>query len=353
MKKVIVLLSCSVLLASFVGLEQLLDPYWAGFELVVQRHQDMLDRNAHFFNPWQYRILSTYLLETAIQVWEKFPTSHIATPTFLQDKGIILSIHLPYILVKWILLVSLFYFSTHYFRVQGIHSLRFQILGIWIMAFFLFPAQFSAGLSLDIYLEAIFYLLAAICILRRKWGWLPLICLFAVLNRESSGFIPLMLLVTYLFNKPSESKSIGLSYFKTKFTPRNKEILIVLLSSITYIGGFIALRVYFGYPPARSVYGNQSFSDFFTWNLSQPTTYFQVLRSFTLLPLFALWSYTRWPKFLKLWGWLILPAWLILHFGHAVVRETRLFLVPVSLILIPGFLWTFRSAGKHIEEVTI
>ena len=351
MKKVIVLLSCSVLLASFVGLEQLLDPYWAGFELVVQRHQDMLHHEAHFFNPWQYRILSTYLLESAIQIWEKIPASNITTPTFLQEKGIILSIHLPYIWVKWTLLVVLFYIAASYFRIQGINSVKLQILGIWIMAFFLFPAQFSAGLSLDIYLEAIFYLLAALCILRKKWGWLPLICLFAVLNRESSGFIPLLLLITYLFNESPDSKDKGLSYEKSQLSLRNKGILIFLLSSITYVGGFIALRAYYGYPPAKSVYGNQSFWDFLTWNLGQPTTYFQMLRSFTLLPLFALWFYPRWPKFLKLWGWLILPPWLILHLGHAVVRETRLFLVPVGLILIPGLLWALQSEKKRKEVV--
>lgn len=339
------LVGCTFLLTCYVIGEQLLDPNWAGFEIVVQRHRDMLNREAYFYNPWQYRILSTYLMEGVLNIWEKVAPAHLSTPEILTEQNIELSHHLPFIAVKGALVYGIFLLSLSYYSALGIARFPYRLLGIWLIAFFMYPAQFSAGLSLDIYLETLFYLGGALLILNKKETWLPLLCVGAALNRESSGFIPFMLLAYYWVQQKS---LFLLSPFKSN---------MFLLSCLAYVGVFIGLRIYFGYPPTRSVYGNQHFFDFFSWNLSQPTTYYQFLRSFTLIPLLAIWSFPKWPPLLRTWAYLILPVWILLHMGHAVVRETRLFLIPVSLILIPGILWGFQShteveKGKPPTEPT-
>ena len=338
MKKVIGLTGCAILLTCFVIGEQLLDPNWAGFEIVVERHQDMLNQSAYFYNPWQYRILSPYLMEGVLQVWKTLSPPSLPTPEILRTQHIELSRDLPFILVKWAMVLGIFLLSIPYYRSLGIIRTRYQLLGIWLVAFFLFPAQFSAGLSLDIYLETLFYLAAALLMLNEKHVWLPLVCVCAALNRESSGFIPFMLFTYYWVQQ------------KTLLPLPSFKISVFLLCCAAYLGVFIGLRWYFGYPPGRSVYGNKTFYDFFSWNLSQPTTYYQLLRSFTLIPLLAAWSFPKWPSLLRTWAYLLLPAWILLHFGHAVVRETRLFLVPVCLILIPGILWGLQSLPQKGDE---
>ncbi|MEM9718409.1 MAG: hypothetical protein AAGA10_04150 [Bacteroidota bacterium] len=349
MNKVGVLYGSIFLLTGYVLLEQFFDPYWAGFDLVVQRHQDMLNHTAKFYNPWQYRIFSTYLVEAFLNIWRTLPFQEMATPNFLGEKGIQLSTHLPFILVKAGLLFLFFRLSVSYLDQMGIHSLRLKILGIWLLSFYLYPAQFSADLSLDVYIEAIFYLLAMISLLNNSWAWIPLITLFAAFNRESSGFIPLLILVFH-FSPFSRQNLPGtfLGNIFTSITLKEKSIQTFVLSCIIYIGVFIGLRIYFGFPAPQTVYGNHSFLDFFSWNLMQPTTYYQWIRSFTLLPFFALWFYPKWPTFLKMGFWVMVPLWLVIHFGHGIVRETRLFLVPTSLFLIPGILWGI-SSSKYPE----
>ena len=351
MKKVGILYGCVLFMTGYVLLEQLLDPYWAGFELVVERHKDMLNRSPEFYNPWQYRILSTYVMEGFLNIWRLLPFSSIPTPDLLRERGINLSEHLPFILCKAILLFSIFQLFVRYLHQLGISELRWKIVGIWLLGFFMYPAQFSAGLSLDIYWEVIFYLLAVISLLNRAWIWIPLITLFAAFNRESSGFIPLLLLLVH-FLSISKDKVLGfpLESLQSFIHPRQKAIQLFLLSCILYIAIFTGLRIYFGFPKAQSVYGNQSFMDFFTWNLSQATTYSQWLRSFTLLPFFALWFFPKWPRFLKMGFWMMVPLWLVIHLGHGVIRETRLFLVPTSLFLIPGTLWGLSGRSQRPEE---
>ena len=335
MKIVIGLVGCAILLTCFVVGEQLLDPYWAGFEVVVQRHQDMLNREAHFYNPWQYRILSPYMIEGVLRLWEGISPPSLPTPEILAERGIVLTHHLPFILVKWISVLCIFLLSTRYYTALGISQTRYHILGMWLIAFFLYPAQFSADLSLDIYLETLFYLGAALLIIKGKEVWLPLLCIFAALNRESSGFIPFMLLAYFWVQR------------KSIYPLPSLKNGVFLLCCVAYLGVFVGLRWYFGYPSGRSVYGNESFLDFFSWNLSQPTTYYQLLRSFTLIPILAIWFFPKWPTLLRTWAYLILPVWVLLHFGHAVVRETRLFLVPVCLILIPGILLGFQPIPEE------
>ena len=339
------------MLTAYVLLEQLLDPYWAGFDLVVQRHQDMLNHRPKFYNPWQYRIFSTYVMEGILSIWRALPTASISTPNFLSEKSIHLSEHLPFILCKAFLLFLLFHLTVRYLDQLGISPLRWKIAGIWLLGFFLYPAQFSADLSLDIYWEAIFYLLAGILILRKAWFWVPFITLIAAFNRESSGFIPFLLLGSHLlsFSKGS-SPNLTFSNIRGLLNPKEKAIQSFLVSCVIYLAVFIGLRLYFGFPKAQSVYGNQTIFDFFTWNLSQPGTYFQWLRSFTLLPFFALWFYPRWPKFLKIGFWIMVPLWLVIHLGHGVIRETRLFLVPTCLFLIPGSLWGFYRGNQKEAE---
>jgi len=322
------------LLSSYVLTEQLLDPYWAGFELVVSRHQDMLKQEAFYYNPWQYRILSTYLLEGFIQLFSIISLPQFISGIDIPQLDVNLSQHLPYIVLKWIVLYMVFWSADKYYQALGLKHHFLRLTGIWLLAFVMYPVQFSAGLSLDIYLEVIFYLWAGWLIMHNRYVYIIPLTIWAAFNRESSGFIPLMLGLCIIMNAGSEFNLLSIrrqqiTFYLSRLSP-------FLMSVVCYIAVFWGLRYYFGYPSPRSVYGNVHLSEYLRWNISQPTTYIQLLRTFTVFPVLVIFTFRKWPATLKAWSWMIIPAWVILHLSFAVVRETRLFLVPLSLLVIPG-----------------
>ncbi len=322
------------LLSAYVLAEQLLDPYRAGFELVVSRHQDMLKQEAYYYNPWQYRILSTYLLEGFIQLFRIISLPQYIAEIDIPQLDVNLSQHLPYIVLKWIVLYTVFWAADRYYQAIGLEHPFLRLAGIWLLAFVMYPAQFSAGLSLDIYIEVIFYLWAGWLIMHDRYVYIIPLTILAAFNRESSGFIPLMLGLYIVMNTGSDINLFSIKRQHTVFYL--SRLSPFLISVACYVAIFVGLRYYFGYPSPRSVYGNVHFSDYLLWNISQPTTYIQLLRSFTLLPVIAIFTFRKWPSTIKAWSWMLIPAWVILHLSFAVARETRLFLVPLSLLVIPG-----------------
>ncbi len=321
-------------LSTYVLLEQMLDPYWAGFELSVSRHEDMLSKKAQFYNPWQYRILSTYLLEGLIQIYQYTGIKALIPELEVPQLGISLRQHLPFILVKWLLLFVVFISANKYFIQLKILHASHRLMGLWLLGFAMYPMQFSGDLSLDIYIEVSCYLLAACYILKKQYYPVIILTFIAALNRESSGFIPILLGIYIIYiNWDLVVSDIPLN------EKLNRMIILLapsILSGLIYLIVFMGIRYHFGYVSPSSVYGNQSYWEFFTWNFSQPTSYIQFIRTFTLYPLLIVITFRKWPQPLKIWSICMLSAWIFIHLGWAVVRETRLFLVPLALLIIPG-----------------
>jgi hypothetical protein len=70
-----------------------------------------------------------------------------------------------------------------------------------------------------------------------------------------------------------------------------------------------------------------------------------VALTLSILPLLTLWDFRGLPPFLRGLFWLMVPAWCVAHLALALVGETRLFLVPVAAVLIPGALYHRRLAA--------
>jgi hypothetical protein len=47
----------------------------------------------------------------------------------------------------------------------------------------------------------------------------------------------------------------------------------------------------------------------------------------------------------------MVPAWFLIHFFTAITAETRLFIVPLALVFIPGVLFFAMQPAKHQEKV--
>jgi len=63
----------------------------------------------------------------------------------------------------------------------------------------------------------------------------------------------------------------------------------------------------------------------------------------SILPLLTLWEFRLLPSQVQGLFWLVVPLWFAVHFASALVNETRLFLVPVALVFIPGALYNRES----------
>jgi hypothetical protein len=61
-------------------------------------------------------------------------------------------------------------------------------------------------------------------------------------------------------------------------------------------------------------------------------------------------SYQTWPRALKIFFWVVVPAWFGVHFFTALVAETRLLLVPLALVFIPGALFGIAGGTKLNEQ---
>jgi len=321
------------MLTTYVWTEQLLDPYWAGMEIVVQRQKDIIEGNAQFYNPWQYRMLMPYIIQSIQYITSLLWPTDVTFAITLPQQTLLFPLHLPFLLTKWILILGVLGIAGQYYRTLGLKHSYFRLLGVWALAFTMYPMQFSADLSLDIYCEVFCYLLAGWLMLKQQHLYLIPLILLAALNRESSGFIPLMLAVYYM---PKYSSRAILDHLKTSPRSFARQQWLPFLLLLLYALVFISQRIIWGYLPTQSVYGNTHIWDFVTWNLRQPTTYIQFLRTFTLLPILVWVTYPHWPPLLKQWSILIIPIWVLIHFSFGIVRETRLFLVPIALIIVPG-----------------
>ncbi|MFN8411615.1 MAG: hypothetical protein U0Z26_04435 [Anaerolineales bacterium] len=272
--------------------------------LVLPRHQNVLMGTAG--NPWQYRILSEWLVEGIVLVFGglRIPNHQISAFFFLR-------------LLQNLTIYLLFYRYLERLKV----STLFRFLGALFLTGVLLNIFFQSDLSLNTYFDLIFYLSVCLLVQSSSYQWLPLVLFFASLNRETSilalGFVAYSWLAQRGWKKANLPYLIGLG-----------PAWALPFISVRLIYPHIALIKPYGYSPGL---------DLFFYNLR--------LESFILLgfalgfgPLLSLLSYSKWPPMLKTLFYIIVPAWIVVHSFGSVISETRLFLVPQALVFLPGLL---------------
>ena len=71
-----------------------------------------------------------------------------------------------------------------------------------------------------------------------------------------------------------------------------------------------------------------------------------IFGTFGVLPLVALLGMRTWPHLLRVWFWLIVPLWIVVHVLASLINETVLFFEPTALLLIPGSIF----AAMHVAS---
>jgi hypothetical protein len=283
-----------------------------GYQII--RHQKIVEGNAG--NPWQYRVLAPYLINGVLDLFKRIQIPNTIASSFfffriLQDSLILL-------------------ISIVYFRRLGI-SLPLALIGMMLLAWGMSYSHYDSDLSFNTFFDVIFYLLAGYCILRGKFVWIIPITILAAFNRETSGLIPFLPLAIAKFSLPKGSV---------------RKMMPVFIASILCYGAiFIGLRLSYGEQILLTPYDHQPGLDLLWYNISRSITWENLVATLGIIPILALFGYSKWPVQLKVFFWVIVPIWIFIHAPAAVMAEGRHFLVPQAMVFIPGALIFAQQAN--------
>jgi hypothetical protein len=168
--------------------------------------------------------------------------------------------------------------------------------------------------SLDRFTDTIFYLVAALLVVHGRDALIPPLMVLAVANRETSVFIPTLLLARH-----------GL---------RDRRALLTALAACTVAAVvYLGIHFYFGpHPRTEESFWGPSMM---LHSLAMPAQVAFFVAMIGLLPLLALASLRDADESLRRLFWLVVPAWFALHIWAARLGEGMLYLAPITLIVVP------------------
>jgi uncharacterized membrane protein YagU involved in acid resistance len=190
--------------------------------------------------------------------------------------------------------------------------------------------------SLDRFTDTIFYLIAALLVLRGRVLWIPPLMALAVANRETSVFIPTLILARY-------GPIMRLFTDRRWRTPLFAAIVAWAIGAVVYFG----IHAYYGPRPRteESYFGTAMVLR----SLSMPgqTAYFVAM--INLLPILALLSLKNADPFLRRSFWLVVPLWFAIHIWAARLGEGIMYLAPTTIIIVPLVLQGLEHSLKPAE----
>lgn len=261
--------------------------------------------------PGEYRILSNWGAEVAIKAARALGFHHPHVIGFEAFRAIQ---NLVIFAVFWILL-----------RRFGFARLP-SALGLGLLAWAMTQSLHNSGLAFNTYTDLAFYLIAAVLILDRRYAWIVPLSLLGALNRETSGLIPVMLLAVAV--------AYGLRSPHGRQAARYGVVALVAYAITT-----VALREVIGPAPLFKPFGLSPGGAYLSFNLREGLTWEYLFRTMNIIPFIALAGIGRWPRELKAFAIAIVPAWLVIHLLASILAETRLLLVPLAVVAIPGALF--------------
>jgi hypothetical protein len=257
----------------------------------------------------QYRVLSAYLafgiqhlLQTSVPPFEAIRFVQmvlIATLTYVYYGQLNLK---PFTRILGVAMLG------------GLISLSLGVIG---------PSTFS----LDRFDDTIFYLVAALLVLRRHDLWLPPLMLLAVANRETSVFIPMLLLARDGWRS---RRALG----------------IALAAWVVAVAVYLGIHTYYGPRPRveESYWGTAMLMR----SLGMPGQIAFFFAAINLLPALCVLGMKQVDPFLRRLFWLVVPAWFAIHIWAARLGEGIMYLAPTVIIILPLVL---QALERSLREV--
>jgi hypothetical protein len=307
----VVLLACATVFVQYRGLlvdSAGRDPRHFIEVDLRERHDAVLDHAVG--DPWRYRLLSEWGAEGGLQVAKALGSSEPAVAGFL---GFRLLQNLLIFALMWVFL-----------RRIGIGWYE-SLFGLGLLGWGFTQALYHQAMSFNTYGDIAFYLAAAVLILNRRWWWIVPLTVAAAVNRETSGLIPVMLMAMAL---PLGWRS----------EEGRRALKIGAIALVAFGATYGVVRAAVGSSFFIEADGQSPGAEIFEYNVGRGMTWDFVFQTLNILPLLALLSLRRWPPELRAIGLAIAPAWIAIHVFTSVLAESRLLLVPLALVFIPGAL---------------
>ncbi|MHA4843900.1 hypothetical protein ACX0G7_07050 [Flavitalea antarctica] len=327
-----------------------------------ERHIALIEGRSEYFNPWQYRVLSPMLIEGIMWLYNHtidriypieqkthFQFTQTSEPTaetsefikLLNTKGA-LKYMIVFIAFRFILNLIIFILAwklwTHF-----VENKLLIVFGQIFLSLAMGNAVIASDLTFNTYLDNIFYLTAA-CLIVYKLNpyWLVPIVILAALNRETSMLIPFLYFISHVDFTQFNFKRMNVAKIQW---PRLHVWMLTICLYVVFFGIFAGVRAYFGYQP-QQVWKVESGAPMIKLNLFSPVSvksYFEMLGVFSVIPLIILYRFKAFPLRLRVWFLGLVPIWFSVHIYSVVIYQTRLFMVPIILVIIPMWLWLVEN----------
>jgi len=227
----------------------------------------------------------------------------------------------------FLLAVALYYQLTK--------SKLITLIGVLLLASSMKNAYYDNDLSFNTYFDVIFYLLAVLLILNREYWWILLVTAAAALNRETSGLIPFLALARLVDEQ----------------MPRYKKLLLFILPAAVFAVSFAGLHLLYPSRPLYIPYGQQPGIPMLIYNVTRAFTWDQLYHTLGLVPVIGVAFIFGWPRLWQRFFIIVIPVWFVIHFVLSIADETRLFLVPMAVIFIPGVLFVLQYLKNHDKRL--
>jgi len=342
--------------------------YYGRAVTTYERHQALLRGESEYFNPWQYRVFSPMLVESVKWVYDhtvdkifsidkklqvKLDSSYNPTPETVEFVEMLQQPEGPKYLVVFVLLRFLIDFLAlclafklwNYF----VRNRWLSLTGIVLLSLAMGNGVLASDLTFNTYLDICFYLTAGLLIVKRKPGYwfLPLV-LIAALNRETSMLIPFLYFISNIKFPEDYSlrKPFGFGW------PPKQVWLLTAVMYVIFFAVFIGVRMYYGYqsPQVWKAHPGWPMIKLNLLSGNAIKSLFELLGVVSIIPLMILYNFKKFPLLQRVWFVGIVPAWFAVHIYSVVIYQTRLFLAPLALILIPMLLVLIEKQYEKKNE---
>jgi hypothetical protein len=265
-----------------------------------ERHLDVIEGEAG--NPWQYRVLSEYVVH--------------GQPLGLGAVGVERPHTVAFVAMRVVQNALIFSLCLLVYARLG-YSRDTAVLGLGLVAFAFTQALHDSDLSFNTYTDVLAYVAVVLLLLDERPRWAVALTPLAVLNRETALLIPVLIVALSGGFRDARALRLG--------------------AAALVLGGaaYLAPRLFYGTDrPMAFSYGREIGLDMLAFNM-RALTLRQVALTCGAIAVLACagWSCAD-PVSRKLL-WVLAVPWVAIHLVGSIVAETRLLLVPIVVVAVP------------------
>jgi len=222
----------------------------------------------------------------------------------------------PFQMLRFAQMLIISVLTYLYYGQLGLRPIT-RLLGICLLAGLISLSMGISGpssFSLDRFDDTIFYLVAGLLVLRGQEGWIPPLMVLAVANRETSVFMPTLILARYGWQSRRALVTAGIAW---------------AVGALVYLG----IHTYYGPRPRveESYWGTAMVMR----SMRMPGQVAFFLAAINLLPAMVVLTLRDVDPFLRRLFWYVVPLWFAVHIWAARLGEGIMYLAPTTLIIVP------------------